>query len=59
MFAKEGGRMRFLRDDRGVTTVEYVMIAALIAVGVFAAVQALRNALGTKFNQIANAVQGW
>ncbi len=34
--------LRFLKDEDGVTAIEYGLIAALIAVGIIAAVTAVR-----------------
>lgn len=47
---------RFLRCERGVTAIEYAMIAALIAVVLVAAVRALGGTLKTTFNHIEAAL---
>ncbi len=40
-------------DERGVTALEYGLIAALIAVGIIGSVTALGTAVATQFNNIA------
>lgn len=44
---------RFLRDEEGVTAIEYGLIAALIAVVIIAAVTSVGNNLEAVFNFIA------
>ncbi len=44
------------RDDRGVTSVEYGLMVALIAVVIIAAVTLLGNNLSTLFNTVAGAI---
>jgi pilus assembly protein Flp/PilA len=46
----------FVRDEEGVTAIEYGLIAALIAVVIIVSVTAVGNALSTKFNEIATAL---
>lgn len=47
----------FLKDDNGVTAIEYAMIASLIAVVITTAVATLGQTLNTLyFEQIANAL---
>lgn len=48
--------MRFLRDERGATAIEYALIAALISVAIIAAVQLLGEALGDSFDNTATKV---
>jgi len=43
---------RFLRDEDGVTIVEYAMIAALIALGVAATVLLVRDTMVDVFDKI-------
>lgn len=43
----------FLREDGGVTAIEYGLIAALIAVVIIAAVGLIGTKLNTDFNKIA------
>lgn len=44
---------RFVRDEDGVTAIEYGLIAALIAVGIIVAVTAVGTELKTVFTTIA------
>lgn len=44
---------RFLRDEEGVTAIEYGLIAALIAVVIIGAVSAIGGGLDTTFSNIA------
>lgn len=44
---------RFMRDEEGVTAIEYGLIAALIAVVIIANVDAIGKALNTTFGTIA------
>ena len=44
------------RDERGVTALEYGLIAALIAVVIIAAVSFLGTSVSTAFNNVANAI---
>lgn len=43
---------KFLRDEEGVTAIEYGLIAALIAVAVIATVYLVGQELNTVFNKI-------
>lgn len=43
---------RFLRDNTGVTAIEYGLIAGLIALAIAAAVQGLAGGLTNAFNAI-------
>ena len=45
-----------VKDERGVTALEYGLIAGLIAVGIIGSVTALGTALTVKFNAIAAAL---
>lgn len=47
---------RFVRDEDGVTAIEYGLIAALIAVAIIAAVTAVGGQLQAVFNFIAGAL---
>jgi NAD(P)-dependent dehydrogenase (short-subunit alcohol dehydrogenase family)/Flp pilus assembly pilin Flp len=49
---------RFLRDEEGVTAIEYGLIAALIAVVIIGAVQAVGGGLEGVFNEISDALGG-
>ena len=48
--------IRFLKDEEGVTAIEYGLIAALIAVGIIAAVTAVGLKLKATFNTIDAAL---
>ena len=48
--------MRFLKDDEGVTAIEYGLIAALIAVVIIAAVTLVGLDVQATFNTIAAAL---
>ena len=47
---------RFLKDEEGVTMIEYGLIAALIAVVVIATLTTLGTNLNTKFQAVSTAV---
>ena len=47
---------RFLRDEEGVTAIEYGLIAALIAVVIITAVGLVGTDLNVVFNRIATAL---
>ncbi len=47
---------RFLKDEEGVTAIEYGLIAALIAVAIITGVTALGGQLNTIFNTISGKV---
>jgi pilus assembly protein Flp/PilA len=44
---------RFLRDERGVTAIEYGLIAALIAVAIIAAVRTVGTKTSATFGRIS------
>ncbi len=48
--------IRFLKDEEGVTAIEYGLIAALIAVGIIAAVTAVGIKLQGTFNSVDAAL---
>ena len=48
--------MTLKRDEKGVTALEYGLIAALIAVVIITAVTSLGTNLGTAFQKASNAV---
>ncbi|WP_242662450.1 Flp family type IVb pilin [Teichococcus deserti] len=51
--------MRLLRQDRrGVTALEYGLIAALIAVAIIVSVRLLGTNIAAKFNDVATAIGG-
>jgi pilus assembly protein Flp/PilA len=49
---------RFMRDEEGVTAIEYGLIAALIAVVIIAAVGAVGTNLNTVFEMIRDCLAG-
>lgn len=49
---------QFLRDEEGVTAIEYGLIAALIAVVIIAAVKFVGTQLQTTFSHIGTELQG-
>ena len=49
---------RFLRDEEGVTAIEYGLIAALIAIVIIAAVTGVGTTLRTVFCNVRNALGG-
>ncbi len=44
----------FLKEEDGVTAIEYGLIAALIAVGIITAVTAIGTKLGTTFTSVSS-----
>jgi pilus assembly protein Flp/PilA len=46
----------FLRDERGVTAIEYSLIAALVALVIIAAITSLGTSLKTTFNTVATSI---
>jgi pilus assembly protein Flp/PilA len=52
------GIKRFLKDEEGVTMVEYGLLAALISIVVLAAVTAIGTHLNVAFETICNALAG-
>lgn len=49
---------KFIREDDGVTAIEYGLIATLIAVAIIAGATALGGSLCEKFNSIATTLGG-
>ncbi len=47
---------KFIRDEQGVTAIEYGLIAALIAVVIIAAVRIIGTQLSTTFGKIGTAL---
>ena len=47
---------RFLNDQSGATAIEYGLIAALIAVAIIIALQALGSSLESNFNEVSSAL---
>lgn len=52
------GVMRFLKDEEGVTAIEYGLIAALIAVVIIAAVTLIGAQLNTTFRSVCSSLKG-
>ena len=49
---------RFAKDESGATAIEYGLIAALVAVGIIAALNALQTQLTGIFNRVGTALAG-
>lgn len=49
---------RWIRDDRGLETVEYAIIAALVTGGAILAITALGNSVAAKFNTLVTTISG-
>jgi pilus assembly protein Flp/PilA len=49
---------RFVRDDEGVTMIEYALLAALIAVALIATIIVLEGGIQAVFTRIANCLNG-
>ena len=49
---------KFLKEEEGVTAIEYGLIAALIAVAIIAAVAAVGTSLQTVFQNVSDALTG-
>ncbi|HUZ92174.1 MAG TPA: Flp family type IVb pilin [Methylocella sp.] len=47
---------RFIKDQSGVTAIEYGLIASLVAVAIIGAVTTLGTKLTTVFGQVADAL---
>ncbi|MHC4291977.1 MAG: Flp family type IVb pilin [Planctomycetota bacterium] len=47
---------RFIKDDRGLETVEWAVIAALIVAGLVIVIGNLGDAVNSKFGELENAV---
>lgn len=48
---------RFVKDESGATAIEYGLIAALVGVGIIAALQSLRDDLNATFSKVSNELQ--
>ena len=48
---------RFVKDESGATAIEYVLIAAGIAIAIITAVNGLGTKLSTNFNTISNSLK--
>jgi pilus assembly protein Flp/PilA len=49
--------LRFLRDNSGVTAIEYALIAGGISIVILAAVQSIGTTVTGTFTGVANALQ--
>jgi len=49
---------RFAKDESGATAIEYGLIAALVAVGIIAALNTLRGELVGIFGRVGTALAG-
>ncbi len=49
---------RFMNDELGATAIEYGLIAALVSVGIIAALQGLRDQLRDTFGTISTEMSG-
>lgn len=47
---------KFLRENKGVTAIEYGLIAGLIAIGIVTATTGVKTALVNTFNAVAAAL---
>ena len=48
--------MRFVRDTEGQDLIEYALLAATIALGAIAGMQAVRNAVNSEFTSIGTSI---
>ncbi len=48
---------RFVRDESGATAIEYGLIAALIAVVIIGAIQAVGTNLSTTFTKVSSSIK--
>ena len=49
---------KFIRDEEGVTAIEYGLIAAIIAVGIIAILGTVKTSLIDIYQRIADALDG-
>jgi pilus assembly protein Flp/PilA len=45
---------KFVRDESGATAIEYGLIAAIVAIGLIASLQGLKNNLQSTFNKVGS-----
>lgn len=50
--------LKFLRDEEGVTAIEYGLIAALIAVVIIAAVRLVGTGVNSTFTSVSDGLSG-
>ncbi len=58
MLRANGPIRRFARDERGATSIEYGMIALLVAVGMLVGLRALGESNESSWNDTANKITG-
>ena len=49
--------MKFFKDEEGLETVEYAIMLAFVAVGLFLAIVALSGAVQNKFNNATDIIE--
>jgi pilus assembly protein Flp/PilA len=49
--------MRFMRDEKGATAIEYTLIASGISIVILAAVQGIGETLNATFNKVNNGLK--
>jgi pilus assembly protein Flp/PilA len=47
---------RFVKDESGATAIEYGLIAAIIGVGIIAALGGVKTALNSKFSDVSTGL---
>jgi pilus assembly protein Flp/PilA len=50
--------VNFIREEQGVTAIEYGLIAALIAVAIIVALTTLGQSLESNFNEVSSSLDG-
>ena len=45
---------RFIKDESGATAIEYGLIAAIVAIGLIASLQGLKNNLSSTFSKVGS-----
>jgi pilus assembly protein Flp/PilA len=50
--------VRFIREDEGVTAIEYGLIAALIAVAIIVGLSAMGTSLNSNFTEVKTNLDG-
>ncbi len=51
------GFKNFLKDESGATAIEYGLIAAIVGVGIIAALGGLKNNLSTTFSNVGSSLK--
>lgn len=49
---------RFVKDERGLETSEYAIMLVLIAIALIASIWLLSSAIGNRFSDTANVING-